>query len=723
MATDHTTISVTSKGSRDDSNFGYAFIVSGSGSTANFEGGTVSIYGKQTDYSSQALTIIGNAEITFNNSGDVILTSESPYSATVVATDAQDGSSLCFNNKGNVTLIGRILPGDETAKANVVGLQGINSNWKVTDQVNRFSIELHGAGVDAEGTGYSSGTKAIFAQGDTTIDINSKSFEILMDVPTDTVDTTTDEHTAEEAYAVYLYGGTQLTVGQNTKTIITVDEGLGTAYGIYAVGATATINGDAEIKALGNPDYDSVAVMLYAAEVTFNGKDNSLTGDIWSLTGNDDGEDKSSLIFKNGTTKIDGNVFTDGGSTITLENAAIDLAAGNTLESEGTFKSSNSEIVVNEVSTTPIVSVASLSGDLTVAASGALNDTFASPEEAAAALQKSVSIKTAEDSDSYELTGKSGSISDSWTANAKGEVTQRTENASLNAFKNFNAMTLIAWRSENNHLTQRLGDIRDNAGAVGGWARVYGYDSKHSDVASIKYKSNAIQAGADFRFADDYVAGVAFSYTNGEGTLSNGSADAESYTLAAYLSGFFPCGGYFDLIGRAGRLSTDISAANQMNVMKASYDNTTLGLSAEFGWHYEMNPMFYVEPQAELSYAVALGDDFTASNGVKVSQDDYQSLVGRLGARLGANFADKKGTVYLSASVNHDFLGDADSTVRLGHVSKAVSVDAGGTWVSYGVGAQFNTTKNLSFYGSLEKANGNDYRENYRYNVGLRYVW
>jgi len=265
--------------------------------------------------------------------------------------------------------------------------------------------------------------------------------------------------------------------------------------------------------------------------------------------------------------------------------------------------------------------------------------------------------------------------------------------------------------------------IRGNADAVGGWARVYGYDSKHSNVASIKYKSNAIQAGADFRFANDYVAGVAFSYTNGEGTLSNGSADSESYTLAAYLSGFFPCGGYFDLIGRAGRLSTDISAANQINVMKASYDNTTLGLSAEIGWHYEMNPMFYVEPQAELSYAVALGDDFTASNGVKVSQDDYQSLVGRLGARLGANFADKKGTVYLSASVNHDFLGDADSTVRQGSVSKDVSVDAGGTWVSYGVGAQFNTTKNLSFYVSLEKANGNDYRENYRYNVGLRYVW
>ena len=79
--------------------------------------------------------------------------------------------------------------------------------------------------------------------------------------------------------------------------------------------------------------------------------------------------------------------------------------------------------------------------------------------------------------------------------------------------------------------------------------------------------------------------------------------------------------------------------------------------------------------------------------------------------------------VYLTASVNHDFLGDADSTAKLGNVVRDQSVDAAGTWVSYGLGAQFNTTKNLSFYGSLEKASGSEYREDYRYNVGFRYVW
>lgn len=157
--------------------------------------------------------------------------------------------------------------------------------------------------------------------------------------------------------------------------------------------------------------------------------------------------------------------------------------------------------------------------------------------------------------------------------------------------------------------------------------------------------------------------------------------------------------------------------------MKASYDNTLLGLSAEVGYRYNINSMFYVEPQAELSYATALGDDFTAGNGVRIRQDDYQSLVGRLGARVGATFAQNKGSVCLTASVKHDFLGDADSTATLGNVVKKQDVNVGGTWFSYGIGTQFDMTDKLSVYGSLERADGSDYTENYRYNVGLRYVW
>lgn len=455
-------------------------------------------------------------------------------------------------------------------------------------------------------------------------------------------------------------------------------------------------------------------------------------GGLVSLTGNVNLTSRAHLTFGNGSrTIVRGNISAgispNDSPVVDLQSAELELGPEGTATfgGEGLW-SSGGTIVLNNVSSGDgkVLTISDLNGDLTVAASSVLNDTFANPEDAAKALNESIDIGIREQGrGTYQLTGRSGIISDSWVADSDGTITARTENESLNAFENFNAMTLVAWRGENNRLTQRLGDIRDNAGAVGSWARVYGYQAKYSDGVSIKYKSNAVQAGTDLRFADNYVAGLALSYTKGDGTLSNGSADVDSYSVAAYVTGSFPCGGYFDVIGRAGRMSSDITAANGTNVMKASYDNTLLGLSAEVGYRYNINPMFYVEPQAELSYATALGDDFTAGNGVRIRQDDFQSLVGRLGARVGATFAQNKGSVYLTASVKHDFLGDADSTASLGNVVKKQDVNVGGTWFSYGIGTQFDMTDKLSVYGSLERADGSDYTENYRYNVGLRYVW
>lgn len=455
-------------------------------------------------------------------------------------------------------------------------------------------------------------------------------------------------------------------------------------------------------------------------------------GGLVSLTGNVNLTSRAHLTFGNGSrTIVRGNISAgispNDSPVVDLQSAELELGPEGTATfgGEGLW-SSGGTIVLNNVSSGDgkVLTISDLNGDLTVAASSVLNDTFANPEDAAKALNESIDIGIREQGrGTYQLTGRSGIISDSWVADSDGTITARTENESLNAFENFNAMTLVAWRGENNRLTQRLGDIRDNAGAVGSWARVYGYQAKYSDGVSIKYKSNAVQAGTDLRFADNYVAGLALSYTKGDGTLSNGSADVDSYSVAAYVTGSFPCGGYFDVIGRAGRMSSDITAANGTNVMKASYDNTLLGLSAEVGYRYNINPMFYVEPQAELSYATALGDDFTAGNGVRIRQDDFQSLVGRLGARVGATFAQNKGSVYLTASVKYDFLGDADSTASLGNVVKKQEVNAGGTWFSYGIGTQFDMTDKLSVYGSLERADGSDYTENYRYNVGLRYVW
>ena len=137
----------------------------------------------------------------------------------------------------------------------------------------------------------------------------------------------------------------------------------------------------------------------------------------------------------------------------------------------------------------------------------------------------------------------------------------------------------------------------------------------------------------------------------------------------------------------------------------------------------DISKTFYLTPQAELSYGYVKGQDFTGS-GIRVEQDNFETLVGRLGFQAGANFADGDGTIYLTASVNHDFKGEAQAAASRGDApSQLMAEDLGGTWASYGIGAQFNATDRWSFYGSLTRANGSDYQETFKYSVGTRFVF
>lgn len=437
----------------------------------------------------------------------------------------------------------------------------------------------------------------------------------------------------------------------------------------------------------------------------------------------------SEIAFTNSSVDIQGgNVVSLG--TVRLDDTRISLSPQSSFALlDGQLEGQNSSIIVNGSETDVIVAQNQATG-LRILASGTYSDALGDPEAAREALASQLSITNAEGSD-YLLGGEAGTVAGSWneTTDANGnKVIEATENASLEAIRQFNAMTLVQWRNENNHLSQRLGDVRAHRGALGTWARVYGYDSSVKDNINVDVKATSIQVGADTALGSNWIVGGAFSYTSMDGDFDNGSGESDGYSLAAYASGFFDCGGYVDVIGRVGRLSTDVTASTLSatgGVFSGSYDNTTLGLSVEAGYHWNPVSILYVEPQAELAYGYVLGDDFSsAANGVTIEQDDFQSLVGRLGARIGATLPKDAGQIYMHVSINHDFLGDADATARpSAGLARSISTDLGGTWVSYGLGMQFEAGQNLSIYGSLDRANGSDYQEDYRYSVGVRYVW
>ena len=154
-------------------------------------------------------------------------------------------------------------------------------------------------------------------------------------------------------------------------------------------------------------------------------------------------------------------------------------------------------------------------------------------------------------------------------------------------------------------------------------------------------------------------------------------------------------------------------------------DNTTVGLSAEVGHRFDLSQIFYVTPQAELAYGRVFGDDYSGSNGMKVSQDDFDTLIARIGFQAGANFADNRGSIYLTASVNHDFFGDTEATAsKAGAQDQKLKEDLGGTWfLVWDRRAVQHDGTTSPFYGSLTRANGSDYQEDYHYSVGARYVF
>ena len=318
-----------------------------------------------------------------------------------------------------------------------------------------------------------------------------------------------------------------------------------------------------------------------------------------------------------------------------------------------------------------------------------------------------------------------GNIRGAWTrtTNAAGETTEGYgENTKLSSYSSITAMSLVQWRNEINHLTKRLGDIRASESTVGAWARVYGGASEWGSNPEVDMDHTTIQVGGDYRISPNWIVGGAFSYTDSDAESSNGFADGESYSLAAYATYLADNGSFLDMIARYGYLKNDITAGN----MALETKNNAFSLSVEGGHQFRfIEDRAYIEPQIELTYGFVSGDDADASNGVRIEQDDYQNLITRVGVRTGFDFPEKAGTIYATLSYSYDFLGDADGTAsgqtEAGYESVALTEDLGGGWVTYGIGAQFRLGDNAFAYGELERTSGGDIDNPYLFNVGFRY--
>ncbi len=276
-------------------------------------------------------------------------------------------------------------------------------------------------------------------------------------------------------------------------------------------------------------------------------------------------------------------------------------------------------------------------------------------------------------------------------------------------------------RIESNDLRKRMGDIRSSEGVTGVWAR---YDGGRFSGGEFENKFNKVQVGADTALAAyGSRLGLSFSYTQGDADMSGMSgisADTDAYSLAAYGMWFGEAGQFADVIGRVGTVDTDLAT----RTYKTNYDQLMLSLSGEFGWRFDLTDTFYAEPSAELTYTRVDGETFKA-NGNTLGIDDYDSMVGRIGATAGLNCSQGRGGVYARFGVAHEFMGDGRFTAvnAAGTAADPIEVDGKDTWVEYAVGANFNITKQTYVWADLERTSGAEVDEDWRATIGVRHAF
>lgn len=477
---------------------------------------------------------------------------------------------------------------------------------------------------------------------------------------------------------------------------------------------------EGQSKITGNPPQEKSDVKNFSMTMTQGGTW-KVTGDSFVNRLNLQDAGSVSLLKETSTFSAD-NLSMDGG--VIQTSSAEQKVAVQTLKLSQNGGTLNASSVANQDGS---ISTATLSvGSVEEGQGGALNVNYSGinsdqiTEKNASDLK---AVQLAETADGIAMTEvvEEGDINGKWTrtTTADGQTnTTQAANTKLADYSSVNAMSLVQWRNEINHLTKRLGDVRASESAIGAWARVYGGESEWGSGDEISMDHTTIQVGSDYRINPNLIVGGAFSYTDSDADLVNGSADGKSYSLAAYATYLTNTGSYLDVIGRYGYLKNDIHAGN----MKLDTDSNAFSLSMEGGHTFRfMQERAYIEPQVELTYGFISGDNAKASNQVKIEQDDYQSLITRLGVRAGLNFPEKAGTVYATVSYSYDFLGEAEGKAIKNNLTSDLSEDLGGGWVTYGVGTQFQLGKQAYVYGELERTSGGDVENPYLFNVGLRW--
>ncbi len=412
-------------------------------------------------------------------------------------------------------------------------------------------------------------------------------------------------------------------------------------------------------------------------------------------------------------------------STLTGSSTTVTVAKGVSGASLAKVETSSLTALIEDTSAKNALTVASVDDTTAVTLVGTKDNNTGNAAADLTAVKNAVDLgkKTA----NLTVSQEADDIHDGATATVtdEGSITnvQTQTNTSVHGVAEMAALGLHVWRNEINDMNKRLGELRDSSAESNGvWARVYNGKARMGKMG-VKNKYTALQLGYDRQVASGFWLGGAFSYTDGDNTFRTGSGDSSLFAFTGYGSWLLDNGLFLDVTGKVGRMKNTFDVSSASGTSSASYHANAASVSAEAGWRLPLTDLFFVEPQVEVMWGHVADADYRTSVGVDVNQDSVESLIGRAGLVLGVNCPNNRGNAYVRASVLHDWKGEADFRFGKNGQTRSLSEDLGGTWYEYGIGANFNLTKQTHLYADLEAASGGEVDTDYRVNLGVRYVW
>ena len=193
----------------------------------------------------------------------------------------------------------------------------------------------------------------------------------------------------------------------------------------------------------------------------------------------------------------------------------------------------------------------------------------------------------------------------------------------------------MAWRAENDDMNQRLGELRDSKGEHGIWTRMV---KGESEYGAITNKYTKYELGYDEKLStnEHWTVGAAISYTDGDSSFAKGAGENTHKGLSVYGSYLADDGSYVDLIAKYAKLEHEFDVLG--GIGKGDYEANGYSVSAEYGKRFTKDNGFWVEPQVQLSYGKIGAVSYATANAI-AEQDGMDSLVGRVGFRMGKDFA------------------------------------------------------------------------------------